>query len=79
MNKTEAIGNMNSFTTAQIAEFNLVSDNKIHSVEQGTITQADKDIATDTADYINSKGQNYIDNNISSSLSSSRKLSDRPC
>ncbi len=79
MNKTEAISNINSFTEAQIAEFNLVSNNKIHNIEQDKITQSDKDMAVDTADYINSKNGNYIDNNVNPSLSNSRKLSERPC
>ena len=79
MTDSEAINNINEFTDSQKAEFNLDCNSKVHTINQGRITQTEIDVAQDTADHIDAMTQSNIDANISPSLNDSNKLSERPC
>ena len=80
MTVSEIITNINGFTESQIAEFNLICENKVYNKNQSsTISQIDIDLAEDTANEINSMSQDDISNNVNGELSLERQLSGRPC
>lgn len=78
MDKTTIVNNINSFSEAQKAEFNLESSNKIYTVNQTMITNSDKELAIATAEAVNELDSSDI-SSMNTSLSSSNKLSQRPC
>lgn len=78
MDRTEIISNINGFSNAQIAEFNIECNNKIHSVSQTMISNSDKDLAVTTAEALNNLSESDVDV-INASLAANNKLSQRPC
>jgi len=79
MTNSQAIDLLNGFSEKQKAEFNLLSNNKAHTIDTGRISQSDLLDAQNVASHINAMSQTEIDSNISPSLNDDNKLSQRPC
>lgn len=78
MDNLELAGKINSFSNAQISEFNIECNNKIHSVNQTMITNSDKEEAVEVAEYLNGMSSEDVQS-LNPSLSLNKKLSGRPC
>ena len=79
MKDTEIIKRINEFSEVQKAEYNILSENKTYTIEQGEISELDLEEAQSVSEAVNSLSQSYIDENIFPKLDSKNKLSQRPC
>ena len=79
MKDTEIIKRINEFSEVQKAEYNILSENKTYTIEQGEISELDLEEAQSVSKAVNSLSQSYIDENIFPKLDSKNKLSQRPC
>ena len=79
MTDSQAINNVNGYSEQQEEFHNHLCENKVHATGTPRMSQSDSNKVIDTVAHLDLMSQSEIDSNISPSLNSDSKLSQRPC